>query len=558
MINSAQIRIVSGLILFAYVLIHFLNHSLGLISLDVLESVGQFLQAFWRFPPVNIILYAALLAHFIAACTKLFQRRTLKMPPREWAQTVLGFSIPFLMAGHILRTRIASLEYGIDDTYTYVLMTTIVSSSYAGWIYATGVVAAWGHGVIGLYMWVRLKSWFNPVHRELGLAFAVLLPCFALGGFLTAGRHLVPLAADADFMNDYNASLNVPDERIWSELARDVDVVRWSLLTIVVLLILARLVRRAMNIRKGEILIDYTDGPTVKQGIGPTLLEMSKIANVPHANVCGGRGRCSTCRVRITYSKLDLSEPEETECSVLKRINAPEDVRLACQIRPQSDIGVVRLLPPDAKATSVHSMARWATGEEKVITVMFADLRDFTKTSENRLPFDVVYLINQFSKAMGEVVEKHGGWIDKFLGDGFMALFGFDDDAQQSSQQAIAAASEMMQVLDDLNARLTNNLDEPLRMGIGIHTGPVILGEMGYGSGRRLTAVGDTVNVANRLENAAKEQKCGLCLSHDTAEYARASIPKQFRRQITVRGKKDELAIYALNAGDRATIEFEQ
>lgn len=436
-------------------------------------------------------------------------------------------------------------------------MTTIVSSSYAGWIYATGVVAAWGHGVIGLYMWVRLKSWFNPVHRELGLAFAVLLPCFALGGFLTAGRHLVPLAADADFMNDYNASLNVPDERIWSELARDVDVVRWSLLTIVVLLILARLVRRAMNIRKGEILIDYTDGPTVKQGIGPTLLEMSKIANVPHANVCGGRGRCSTCRVRITYSKLDLSEPEETECSVLKRINAPEDVRLACQIRPQSDIGVVRLLPPDAKATSVHSMARWATGEEKVITVMFADLRDFTKTSENRLPFDVVYLINQFSKAMGEVVEKHGGWIDKFLGDGFMALFGFDDDAQQSSQQAIAAASEMMQVLDDLNARLTNNLDEPLRMGIGIHTGPVILGEMGYGSGRRLTAVGDTVNVANRLENAAKEQKCGVCLSHDTAEYARASIPKQFRRQITVRGKKDELAIYALNAGDRATIEFE-
>ena len=177
---------------------------------------------------------------------------------------------------------------------------------------------------------------------------------------------------------------------------------------------------------------------------------------------------------------------------------------------------------------------------------MFADIRDFTRTAEAKLPFDVVYLINQFSKAMGKAVERRGGRIDKFLGDGFMALFGVDGPPEQSAQSALLAAGDMIEALNKLNEELGSDLIEPLRMGIGIHTGSVILGNMGYGDARGLTAIGDTVNTASRLESATKEQKCILCISASAIHQAGMTAPDETKKRIVVRGKKDKLEIHAL------------
>lgn len=179
---------------------------------------------------------------------------------------------------------------------------------------------------------------------------------------------------------------------------------------------------------------------------------------------------------------------------------------------------------------------------------MFADLRDFTKTSEARLPFDVVYLINQFSQVMGQTVERHGGRIDKFLGDGFMALFGLEVDPQRSAAQALAAAGEMLLELEKLNDQLSGDLDTPLRMGIGIHSGPVVLGDMGYGDARRLTAIGDTVNTASRLEAATKENRCTMCISAHTVELAGLHPDIGLSKRVSVRGRTAKVVIFAVDS----------
>ena len=542
----SRIRIVSGFILFAYVLIHFSNHALGLISLDVMGPVAGMLEKFWRLPPITIILYGALAAHFLSALLRVYQRRSLRMPAGEWAQLLLGLAIPFLMVTHVMSTRYAVERYGIDDTYAYVLLSTFVFSPYLGWMNAAGLVAAWVHGCLGLHFWARLKRWYTPRLHQAGLVFAAALPLLSLTGYLSAGREIIPLASDGDFMGAYYERLNLSSDAVWTWLARDTEWVKIALMVVIGGVIAARINRDLLQRRNREITVDYLDGPKLQLPAGASLLDMSKLGGVPHASVCGGRGRCSTCRVRIITPDADIEPASEAERKVLERVRAPEDVRLACQIHPRTDLQVMRLLPSDATMANAAGLEPWSTGREKVIAVMFADLRDFTRTSESRLPFDVVYLINQFSQTMGKAVEDNGGRIDKFLGDGFMALFGVDGSAEKGARSALEAAQAMMQELGALNERLASDLDEPLRMGIGVHTGSVILGDMGYGNARGLTAIGDTVNTASRLEAATKTEGCALCVSVDAIVLAGITAPDDTRRSISVRGKKNKFEIHAL------------
>ena len=352
-------------------------------------------------------------------------------------------------------------------------------------------------------------------------------------------------------MEKYFARLNVSDDAIWGLLGRDTEWVRNGMGIMILLLLLARIVRNRMSERVDHVSVEYLDGPTVRQPVGATLLEISRQHDIGHASVCGGRGRCSTCRVRIIEAdKTSIETPSETEEKVLQRVGAGGDVRLACQLVPHGHLKVARLLPSDATMRGIANEP-WANGEERVVAVMFADLRDFTGTSENRLPFDVVYLINQFSQSMGVCVERHGGRIDKFLGDGLMAIFGIDSNPQIAARSALSASADMQRGLRDLNERLRGDLDKPLRMGVGIHVGPVVLGNMGYGASRSLTAIGDTVNTASRLESETKTLKCDVCVSADALDYANISVPKSFTSTISVRGKKTRLGVAALN-GDAA------
>jgi adenylate cyclase len=154
-----------------------------------------------------------------------------------------------------------------------------------------------------------------------------------------------------------------------------------------------------------------------------------------------------------------------------------------------------------------------------------------------------VFVLNRYFAMMGAAIERAGGRVDKFVGDGIMALFGLDAGPERAARTALAAARRMAEALDQLNRELEAELDKPLRMGIGLHLGHAIVGEMGYGRAVSLTAIGDTVNVASRLEALTKELGCQLIVSEQLVLHAGTGLEDFPLREVDVRGRSGHLAV---------------
>ncbi|HEY3166568.1 MAG TPA: adenylate/guanylate cyclase domain-containing protein, partial [Candidatus Binatia bacterium] len=163
-----------------------------------------------------------------------------------------------------------------------------------------------------------------------------------------------------------------------------------------------------------------------------------------------------------------------------------------------------------------------------------------------KLPYDLVFLLNSYFEAVGEAIVGAGGTVDKFIGDGVMALFGVDSGPEEGSRQALAAAKAMVANVSALSQALAEELAEPLKIGVGIHCGPAIVGRMGYGSTVHLTAIGDTVNVASRLQDLTKEYRCQLVISEQVAEQAGLAVTAFPRHELTVRNRREALAIFVV------------
>ncbi len=540
-----RLHLATGLVLFTYLLTHLLNHALGLISLDALAVGREVFLAFWRNPVGTVVLYGALLLHGGLALAAIYRRRRLAMPLWEAAQLILGLAIPPLLALHILGTRLASEFFGVDDSYIYILLIYFVFSPLLALKQLLVTLVAWLHGCIGMHYWLRLKPWYPRAVPYLYGA-ALTLPLLALLGFYVAGREVARLAADPAWMAAAQTSIHPPDAATVSLIYNLDTAIIVGLAGLLAAVLFARWLRLQLTRRRGLLRITYPDGRQVAVLPGTTILEASRGAGIPHASVCGGRGRCSTCRVRIGAGAAHLPPPSEAEAAVLLRISAAPTVRLACQTRPTSDVEVTPLLP--ATATPLHTLARVAhrQGEEREVAILFADLRGFTTLAEHKLPYDVVFILNRYFATMGAAVEDAGGRIDKFIGDGVMALFGVDGSIDAGCRGALAAARSMAARLDELNQTLAHDLPEPLRIGIGIHSGPVIVGELGYKAATSLTAVGDAVNTASRLEAMSKELGAQLVLSEPVAARSGADLSSFPRQEIELRGRTGRLTVVAV------------
>jgi adenylate cyclase len=474
----------------------------------------------------------------------IYRRRSLRMPAWEATQLIVGLLIPPLLAIHIIGTRLAHELYGTADTYTYELLVIWVFQPWSGIQQATVLVIAWLHGCIGLHFWLRLRSWYA---RALPYAYAgaLLVPVLGLLGFVAGGREVERLATDPAWLEEAGLRIGFPDE---AGLAVLYAIERWFLIGFAAVLfgtLAARGMRRWL-IRRRAITIAYPGGQRVEVQAGTTILEASRAAGIPHASVCGGRGRCSTCRVRISDGLEQLAPAGDQERKVLERVGAPPNVRLACQTRPRGDIAVVPILPPTATARDAQPRPGYLQGHEEEIAVLFADLRAFTQLAEHKLPYDLVFLLNRYFRAMGTAVEASGGQLDKFIGDGVMALFGVGGRPSEGCRRALAAARAMSESLSTLNESLSHDISEPLRIGIGIHAGPAIVGEMGHGRATSITAVGDTVNTASRLEALTKEYGCQLVFSETVAAHAGLDVAQLERHDIAIRGRVEPLAIHVV------------
>jgi adenylate cyclase len=408
--------------------------------------------------------------------------------------------------------------------------------------------------MIGLHFWLRVRPWYSRL-QPAALVLAVLVPVVSLLGLIEAGRQVAALAADPGWMRDAFARMNLPSPETRAALDEIIDGLSWFFGAAIAAVLLARIARRVWRRRHGVVRVGYPDGRLVEVTPGTSVLEASRIAGIPHASVCGGRGRCSTCRVRVRGEIHSIDPPSANELRVLRRIGARPNIRLACMLRPRGAVEVTPLLPPLAVAADGRRRVDFVQGSEREIAILFADIRGFTALSEGRLPYDVVFVLNRYFAAMGRAVESAGGRVDKFIGDGVMALFGIESGARSGCREALAAARLMSERLGELNESLGTELDQPLRIGIGIHCGPVIVGEMGYGNAVAITAIGDAVNTASRLENLTKTYDCELVVSEDTVRNAGLDLAVFPRHEIEIRGKRDMLAVRTLDRAADVTLE---
>ncbi|HEX9262857.1 MAG TPA: adenylate/guanylate cyclase domain-containing protein [Candidatus Binatia bacterium] len=553
--NVRRTRLVTGLVLLTYLATHLLNHALGLISLDAMEGGRVWFLALWRNPAGTAALYTSLLTHFSLALWSLYQRRHLRIPLWEALQLTLGLSIPPLLSLHFVGTRMTHEWFGVEDSYTLLVLTLWHASPWDGLRQTILVTVAWLHGCIGFHFWLRLRPWYHRV-APIFLACALLLPVLGLLGFTQAGHEVDNLVArEPNWIAQVLQRSKVPPRSQRESLYRLEDAIVVTYALAVILTLLAR-VARDLRERRLRIRIAYPDGREVQVPRGFSVLEASRFAGISHASVCGGRGRCSTCRIRVTDGFSKQPAPSAAEQRVLQRVGAPPNVRLACQLRPVENITVTPLVPANANASDGYAQPSYLAGQERTIAVLFADLRTFTGIAEQKLPYDLVFLLNSYFEAVGESITGAGGFVDKFIGDGVMALFGVESGPAEGCRQALAAAMRMVEQVKALSQALADELAEPLKIGVGIHCGPAVVGQMGYGATVHLTAIGDTVNVASRLQDLTKEFACHLVVSEEVAQQAGLNVSALPRHEITVRNRREALAILVVE--DVAALEVSQ
>ena len=541
--RTRRVRLVSGLVLMTYATTHLINHAFGLISYEAAEAARRTPLGFWHYGLIGLVLLAALLAHITTALMGIYERRTLHMPLWQGVQMVFGLAIPFLLVVHILAT--AGLENAHGMQVNYYLEFWLLWPGLAEQQILLSLLV-WLHGCIGLHFWLRQHASYRGVQAG-ALVLAVLLPTFSMLGFVAGGREMhAAIAADPGLL------ARLADEFDWVPLSETVWVfpvergILWVFTLLVIAVLVARTLRHYLALRRDSVRLTYDGGRSVRVPIGTSVLEASRIAGIPHASVCGGRGRCSTCRVRVAGAAHALPAASPEERRVLDRLGATAEVRLACQLRPTEHVEITRLMPAGTNVRDALRRMDPGQGSEREIAVLFADLRGFTRFSEGRLPFDVVFVLNRYFTVMGEAIEAEGGHLDKFIGDGIMALFGVEGTPRQAATDALAGARRMGKALEALNAELAGDLPSPLRMGIGVHLGTAIIGEMGYGRVVSLTAIGDTVNVASRLESASKELAVEAVVSAHLIHAAGLPIPEEGLRELAIRGRAAPLEVLAL------------
>ncbi len=538
-----QVRLVCGVILFSYVVSHFLNHALGNISVDAMQAGIYYHMAFWQFLPVAIVFYTAALTHMGLGLYALYQRRQFRWKTIEPLQLVLGLSIPALVMTHVIGVRLGQTLFGHQKLYPQELYVFFVGSPNRLWTMTILLVIAWVHGCIGIYFWLRLKSFFTRAAPYL-LAAAVLIPTLALLGIYQGGRSVAADADDGAWRAHNLTRQQFGTAAEGDALERITGGLTIGYLGLLGLVLLARGVRTLRERRGGMIALSYGNGKTVRVPKGLSVLEASLRHNVPHASVCGGRARCSTCRIRIIGDHAALPEPSQREAFVLARVGtADPSIRLACQLRPTSDLSFFQLFTPHTLSVNGQASTPARIGQERYLVSLFVDMRGSTQLAEKRLPFDTVFIVNRFLGAVSQAVIENGGQPNQFVGDGMLALFGLTADPQTACRQALKAAAGIATHIDELNELLSHDLRQPIRFGIGIHGGEVIIGDIGYREHIVFTALGDAVNVAARLQDMTKTLACEAIVSEEvrrTAGLADGALPQQ---EVAIRGRDEPMAV---------------
>lgn len=294
------------------------------------------------------------------------------------------------------------------------------------------------------------------------------------------------------------------------------------------------------------------EGKNIKSFANDTITSVASRSNIPIPTACGQKGRCSTCRVKVLQGLSHCTPRTAQEEIIAASIGLAPDVRLACQTCAVGDIDIEHHVQNDNQITFsslyVKNNPAEHFGIEKHMFILFADIRGFTEFSENSLPYDVIFILNQYFHEMGKVIKKHDGEIDNYMGDAFLALFEADDPVE-GAERAVQAGLEMLRIVRTvIRPNFKNFMDINFKIGIGLHYGLVVAGKVGTRQSHRKTVIGDAVNFASRIESANKETGTEFLISENA--YAllkdRIKINHHFKRGL--KGKKGLHDLYEVVA----------
>jgi adenylate cyclase len=551
-----KVRLYTGLTLFAYAASHFLGHATGIFGLGAMELIGRdIILAPWRTPPGRAALLASIFIHGSLGLYALFKRRHLRMPAAEAWQLLLGLSIPFFLTPHVIGVRLGASAFGLDDSYQHVLYRIwITETKFRNDLFLLTLV--WAHGCLGIHMWLRRRETYQRLRGYL-LAGAIAMPFAAFLGIVNAGWDAATIASrNPEFAA---AHAKPAPETQQSATEQTLDLIAFQIQiaygALLILTLVARLARDRLERGSSPLRVSYPNGRVVTAPRGFSVLEVSRWAGIPHASACGGRGRCSTCRVRIVAGDEFAPDASPAERETLQRVRAPPGVRLACQLRPVADISVIPLL-------AVADVARRASAphretHELLVTALFVDLRDSTRLAAGRMPLDALYILDRYVHEVTAAIEAQGGAVTTVAGDGVMSVFGARSDPASGARSALRAIGAIWDAIDAVSLSFASELDRPLAFGAGAHAGVSAVSALDLAGRSSLQILGDAGNIAARLEAATKVLNCVCVVSEAVFRVAGAAAPASLDRQeLTVRGIEDrKLPVYLARTRPEANFE---
>ena len=545
---ESQLRLGTGLVLALYVVQHLVNHSFGIVSIEFAEAYRKTVGAMFQNTPAQILLYGSLLFHVAIALRSIYRRSSLRMSLWQSMQLLLGLSILPLVVGHAVGNRGYDLLGGIDPDYYYVITSMMLKPEFIYKLIAL-ILVIWIHMVIGLHFWLRIRAGYSQF-VPYAYALVVLIPALAYVGLFRMLQQASSWLDDKQRLDQIYAAKNAMSQRE-VEFLSGLESQSWIVMAALLLLTLvARQLRIWYQARQGTYRITLSDDRKVRSLNGVSLLEALRNARIPHASVCGGRARCTTCRVRVNSGLAELEPPNDLEARALARIKAGEGVRLACQLYPKTDLAITPLVMANQSlGATLHSGG--VQGHEEYVVAMFVDMRGSTNLGERVLAYDVVFILNRFFTELSSALADSHGHYAQFAGDGLMALYGLEPARKaHACRDALAGAREMFRRIDILNQQLQSEFGESVQMGIGIHGGDAIVGTMGPPKTPLLTAVGDNINIAARLESQTKEIGCDMIVSVSTLETESIGFPAGNVREIEVRGRDNQVQVCTFSRGE--------
>lgn len=276
-------------------------------------------------------------------------------------------------------------------------------------------------------------------------------------------------------------------------------------------------------------------------------LDVLVSGGVPIAHLCGGRARCTTCRVWVLDGMTNTSARTTNEAAMADKLDLPDPVRLACQMTLSGSVRLRRLVLDKTDEVLDSQLGKSGpsgpVGREVQVAVLFTDVIGYTNMAEALPPYDIVHLLNRFFSRASEVITTNAGVVDNYMGDAVLALFGLHGESD-AALDAVRSGFGLLEAARGLSEYTERIYGMSFGVRVGIDFGEVVYGTMGAGASSRETVIGDTVNVASRLEAANKITGTDILVSQSVFDLANDQVLFGGRHDLDLKGKQGRVSAY--------------